>query len=96
MAGAHVQIYLWTFDGERPQKYIIQKCLCDIYDIKVEVSSLVMCSWCKAIVNETKTVQVVLTKKPHNRSVPSKFPAALPMKQRLEHSCYLYLPLCIG
>jgi hypothetical protein len=45
MAGAHVQIYLWTFDRGWPQKYIIQKFVSDIYDVKVEVNSLVMCSW---------------------------------------------------
>jgi hypothetical protein len=27
MAGAHVQIYLWTFDPGWPQQYIIQKCM---------------------------------------------------------------------
>jgi hypothetical protein len=45
MAGAHVQIYLWTFDRGWPQKYIIQKFMSDIYDVKVEVNSLIMCSW---------------------------------------------------
>jgi hypothetical protein len=32
------------FDRGWPQKYIIQKCMSDIYDVKVEVNSLVMCS----------------------------------------------------
>ncbi len=46
MAGAHVQIYLWTFDRGWPQQYIIQKCMSGIYyDVNVEGNSLVMCSW---------------------------------------------------
>lgn len=44
MAGAHVQIYLWTFDRGWPQKYIIQKWMSGIYDVNVEGNSLVMCS----------------------------------------------------
>jgi hypothetical protein len=47
MAGVHVQIYLWTFDRGWPQQYIIQKWMSDIYDVKVKVNSLVMCSWDK-------------------------------------------------
>jgi hypothetical protein len=45
MAGAHVQIYLWTFDRGWPQESIIQKCMSGIYDVNVEGNSLVMCSW---------------------------------------------------
>jgi hypothetical protein len=60
MAGAHVQIYLWTFDRGWPQKYIIQKCMSGIYDVNVEGNSLVMCSWvtnmtsCQHIVNDER------------------------------------------
>jgi hypothetical protein len=54
MAGAHVQIYLWTFDRGWPQKYIIQKCMSGIYDVNVEGNSLVMCSC--AIVKRFATI----------------------------------------
>jgi hypothetical protein len=45
MAGAHVQIYLWTFDQGWPQQYIIQKSMSGLYDVNVKGNSLVMCSW---------------------------------------------------
>jgi hypothetical protein len=53
MAGAHVQIYLWTFDRGWPQEYIIQKCLSGIYDVNVEGNSLVMCSWPEGAIAKT-------------------------------------------
>jgi hypothetical protein len=57
MAGAHVQIYLWTFDRGWPQKYIIQKSMSAIYDVNVEGNSLVMCSCARCIQNTSRATQ---------------------------------------
>jgi hypothetical protein len=69
MAGAHVQIYLWTFDRGWPHQCIIQKCMSVIYDVNVEGNSLVMCSWFGAINSKRQNPTFCVSEWTHKMSL---------------------------